>query len=146
MYNRPLPGLRTYLPMLVPLLVGLIGSGWIMLLAIEANQASECSLEMFGTSITQSNLLKYLYPAAWREYLQLKQISSECIANLHREVVLSYIVIAGVATIAVLISLPFVNFLKREDIGVGREEFRSMLRLCVATSLILLSTHYIFFV
>jgi hypothetical protein len=96
---------RRALLLVLPVALYLLGSGWVMLTAGQVRAAGGCSLGGPWSLLPSAEIVQALYSTSWVEALTLRRLSSACIANLHIQIVASYIFSFGVtALIAAMIS------------------------------------------
>ncbi|MGO4526810.1 hypothetical protein AB4097_18350 [Microvirga sp. 2MCAF35] len=135
---------RPYLPLLVPILVSLIGSGLVMLMALEAYREQQCGLALPWGDAASKRILQDYFPGAWSEAQRLAQISSECVSRLHADVVSSYLCVFGISLAFGIFSLPFTIFIEMKASTAGESEYKRVAYSIAALLLFLLFLFYQF--
>ena len=95
------------LPMFVPPILGMIGSAWFMVAAHQARTDGRCRLDLPWSAETSARIVQDFHLAAWIDIERLARLSSECIAQLHTDVVASYLVIWAMTAIpSIVLMIP----------------------------------------
>lgn len=94
----------------VPIAVGTVLSGLIMIAALSARFNARCEIALPWDLDTALAIVRYLRPIALQEIAFLSRESSRCVADLHAYVVSGYAATLCVSLILVAASLPFSKF------------------------------------
>jgi hypothetical protein len=126
MPDQSTPRLRTFLPVLVPIAVSLVGTGWILHMAGEASENARCGLDLPWDTTRSFEILRSHYPAAWREVETLRRISSNCIAELHADIVSGYVIIVFLSLVCGVLSTPFTAFMRPRTAASDEQAYMRM--------------------
>ena len=107
---------RNYLPITVPLGVGLTFTFIIAVLGNSALRNGQCNVGLPWTAESASKLVALSYPAAWYEAASLSRVSTPCIAQLHIELISGYTAVFILSLFAGLCALPFTNYISIDTV------------------------------
>lgn len=109
------------LPMFVPPILGMIGSAWFMVAAHQARADGRCRLDLPWSAETSAKIVQDFHLAAWVDIERLARLSSECIAQLHTDVVASYLVVWALTCVpSIVLMIPVTPVVDCSD-SVGRK-------------------------
>jgi hypothetical protein len=104
------PGIRFYLPFIVPMAVNFIGSAWVLVAARRARNGGACGIPLPWDKDTSYVILGRLFTAALEEAETFKAVTSACIADLHADITSAYIIVLIVAALSGLFTLKFTRY------------------------------------
>jgi hypothetical protein len=130
------------LPMFVPPILGMIGSAWFMVAAHQARTDGRCRLDLPWSAETSARIVQDFHLAAWIDIERLARLSSECIAQLHTDVVASYLVVWALTCVpSIVLMIPVTPVVDCSDRVVRKKVLAASIAIIVLGAAMLWLIH-----
>jgi hypothetical protein len=97
---------KPVMPLLVPLTLGILASGYVMISAQVVRHALGCDLSLPWDQSTSIQILRSLFPVALEEFSLLSTLSTKCVAELHIHITAAYSVVFATTLTLSLAMMP----------------------------------------
>lgn len=133
---------KVFIPFLFPLFVGFLASAWVPLRVAAAYKLGECGIGSFWSHSDGLKIINAMYPSIMNEISIIKQMSSDCVANLHT-IATSWLLILYFSSLC--LSLLLFAFIGPYEIkpGQGRKNYIGMLFATTVIPIIVLIIMYL---